>query len=175
MRTLSVYLVAIVTLLTQAVAFAVPANASTPSSSTTVSTSATQITPAQFIEMAAALRASDTPRTSKMDQGIEFLTFNLEDTVFLQLPYLDGEPYTPPTPRVGFGAVCWSAYVELNSAEQAALAVGTAGTIFGALTKNAATAGLAATIIGVATANGICSGGRTLRIYFPSFLMTECR
>lgn len=176
MRTAVIYLAALATFLTQGLVFTSAATAAPTQAPAAASSPSTEIAADEFMTLASALRASDTPRTTEMTpEGIEVLTFNLEDTVFLRLPYRNGSPYIPPTPRVGFGAVWWSAYIELNSAEQAALAAGSSAAIVGALTRNAATAGIATTIIAVATANGICSGGRTLRIYFPSFLMSECR
>lgn len=176
MRSAISSLMAIAVIVTQGLVLAAPATAAPTQIHTVAATSATpRITEADFIAMATALRASDTPRTSVItDGGIELLTFNLEEKVFIQLPYRNGDAYVPPAPRVQFGAVWWSAYVDLNSAEQAALAAGSTATIVGVLTRNPATAGIATTIISVATANGICPGGRTLRLYFPSFLMNEC-
>lgn len=144
-----------------------------------------RFTTADYIQMAKRLRVSDTPRTVIQVDGLEVLTYDFDGQVSMQIAYKNGEPVVPTQqstlkpgskvrPMVKFGAVWWSVWVQLNSAEQAALAAGAAGTVMAALTKNPATVGIATTVVAVATANGICSRGRSLRIYIPSFLMTEC-
>lgn len=153
------------------------ANPTPPSQSQAVPQTPTQspeFTTEDYAVMAEELLAGDVPRRVSTQDGLDLVQYDFGEGVTLQIPYIDGQPYIPPTPRVSFGAVWWSAYVELTSGEQAALVGGATGTVLGILAKNPATAGFAATIIAVATTKGICSSGRVLRIYFPSFLMTEC-
>lgn len=166
---------------------AAQAAAATPDTPTQRTAATASFTEQDYRTMARQLRGSDVPRTVAWEGNIEVLTYNFEDQVFLQIPYRNGVPYlvrenratpTKPgevTPQVTFGWVWWSAWVEFSSSEQAALAAGATGTIAALLSKNPITVGMVTTVIAVATAEGICPGGRRLRIYLPSFLMSECR
>jgi hypothetical protein len=194
-KKLAVISTAAVTIAIQTVLSASPAHSATvtesvPTRAVPTRVAAPQFSRADYIRMARGLRASTIPRTTASAGALEILTFDFEGRVSLQIPYRNGEPYVgnptdgslkraglaprKVTPNVKFGAVWWSAYVQLTSAEQAALAAGTTGAIVAVLSKNPLTVGLVTTIVSVATAEGICSRHRQLRIYIPSFLMSEC-